>query len=181
MDAFALRRRTASRTRSKTGIPSTFVPALPGVTPATTLVPNSRIARVWNWPWWPVIPWTTTLAFFVRRTAMSPASRFHFDRELRGVLDRLRRMGSNRPEDLFRRGLVHALDAGDDGNRGMRILESLLDAGRDRVGLRDPAEDVHEDHRGVRFDQEFECLFDLLRIVGASQVEAHAASSAFHA
>ena len=50
MEAFARLRCTASRTLSKTGTPSTFDPPLPGVTPATTFVPKSIIARVWNWP-----------------------------------------------------------------------------------------------------------------------------------
>ena len=50
IDAFAFRFRTASATRSNTGTPSTLVPAFPGVTPATTFVPKSSIARVWNWP-----------------------------------------------------------------------------------------------------------------------------------
>jgi hypothetical protein len=39
MDVFAPVVRTASATVSNTGMPSTSCPALPGVTPATTLVP----------------------------------------------------------------------------------------------------------------------------------------------
>ena len=36
---------TASATESKTGIPSTSCPPLPGVTPATTFVPYARLRR----------------------------------------------------------------------------------------------------------------------------------------
>src|SRR3989454_11274610 len=98
MDAFALLRRTASSTASKTGTPSTFWPPLPGVTPATTFVPKSSIARVWNWPWWPVIPWTTTRLFFVQRTDSLGAPRFDFDRELGGFLHGLRGIRADRAE-----------------------------------------------------------------------------------
>ncbi len=42
-EAFAPVFSTASRTASKTGTPSTTVPAFPGVTPATTWLPNSFI------------------------------------------------------------------------------------------------------------------------------------------
>ena len=41
---------TASATVSKTGIPSTSSPPLPGVTPATTFVPYARLRSVWNEP-----------------------------------------------------------------------------------------------------------------------------------
>jgi hypothetical protein len=46
-----------------TGTPSTRVPAFPGVTPATTLVPYSFMARVCWVPWCPVMPWTITRVF----------------------------------------------------------------------------------------------------------------------
>ncbi len=49
----------ASSTESKTGIPSTFWPPLPGVTPATTWVPYSRQPRAWKRPSVPVMPCTT--------------------------------------------------------------------------------------------------------------------------
>jgi hypothetical protein len=42
---------TASSTVSNTGTPWTCVPPLPGVTPATTRVPNSSMRAVWNSPW----------------------------------------------------------------------------------------------------------------------------------
>src|SRR5437899_892499 len=119
------------------------------------------------------MPWTTTRAFFVRRTAKSGASRLQLDRKFRGLLDGLRRLAADGPENLLRRGFVYAFDACDDRDGRMHL------AHRDRVRLRNPAENIHEDHGRVRLDEELEGLFDLLRIVGASKVEEHAASSAF--
>src|SRR2546430_7544940 len=181
IDAFACRRRTASRTLSKTGTPSTLVPALPGVTPATTFVPKSRIARVWNWPWWPVMPWTTTRAFFVRRTATSGASRLHLHREIGRFFDRLGGLRADRPQDLLRGRLVHTLDPRNDRDVRVHLVDRLLHARRDRVGLRDASEDVHEDDGRTRLEQEFESLFDLRRIVRPAEVEEHAAPSALQA
>ena len=54
---------TASCGVLNTGTPSTLWPPLPGVTPATTLVPYSRISRVRTLPSRPVIPCTTTRFF----------------------------------------------------------------------------------------------------------------------
>ena len=51
---------TASCGESNTGTPSTVCPPLPGVTPATTFVPYSRIKRVRAWPSRPVMPCTRT-------------------------------------------------------------------------------------------------------------------------
>ena len=59
----------ASATVSKTGVPSTESPPLPGVTPATTLVPYARLRSVWNAPSLPVIPWTTSRVFSSTRMA----------------------------------------------------------------------------------------------------------------
>ena len=58
---FAPVSRTASAIVSNTGTrPSSAVwPPLPGVTPATIVVPYSSIAREWNSPSRPVMPWTT--------------------------------------------------------------------------------------------------------------------------
>ena len=56
---FASVSRTAPATESKTGMPSTSCPPLPGVTPATTFVPCERLRRPWKRPSEPVSPWTT--------------------------------------------------------------------------------------------------------------------------
>src|SRR5205823_11403343 len=112
-------------------------------------VPKSSIARVWNWPSWPVMPCTTTRAFFVRRTARLETSRLDSHREFGGFLDRFRGMRPYGPQDLFRDGFVHSLDPGHDGHLGVHLVDRLLHARRDRVRLRDPAEDVHEDHGRV--------------------------------
>src|SRR5437870_5568965 len=177
IDAFALLRRTASSTASKTGTPSTFWPPLPGVTPATTFVPKSSIARVWNWPWWPVIPWTTTRLFRVRRTAVSSAPVGDLHREFRRLFDRLRGIHADVAQDLFRLVLVHALDPRDDGHVCVHDLEGLLDANGDGIGFRDAAEDVEQDCRRLGLQQDLECFRDLPRVVRTAEVEEGAASA----
>ncbi len=53
--------------------PSSAVwPPLPGVTPATMLVPYSSIARAWNSPSRPVMPWTTRRVSRPTRMLMPP-------------------------------------------------------------------------------------------------------------
>src|SRR5258705_4130465 len=62
----------ASQTVSNTGtFPSNIWPPLPGVTPATTLVPYSMQLLAWNAPELPVIPWTRSLGFRSTRIDMS--------------------------------------------------------------------------------------------------------------
>src|SRR2546427_6121216 len=125
------------------------------------------------------MPWTTTRAFFVRRTANSGAPRFELHRKFGGLLDRLRGVAANGPEDFLRRGFVHALDPCDDRDLRLHLLESLFHTGRDRVRLRDPAKDIHQDHRRARLDEELEGLFDFRRIIGPSEIQKYAALSAF--
>jgi hypothetical protein len=56
-DVFAPVAATASATVSKIGTsPSKRWPPLPGVTPATTLVPYARFRSAWNVPSRPVMP-----------------------------------------------------------------------------------------------------------------------------
>src|SRR5438128_2727078 len=181
MEAFARLRCTASRTLSKTGTPSTFVPPLPGVTPATTFVPKSIIARVWNCPWWPVIPWTRTRLFFVRRTDSLCAPRFDFDRELGGFLHGLRGIRADGAEHLLRLGFVHPFDPCDDGDLRVHLLERLLHSERHGIRFRDPAEDVQQDDGGVRLNQELECLLDSRRVVRPAEVQERPTLSAFQA
>src|SRR6266581_3040328 len=179
IEALARLRWTASRTPSKTGTPSTFVPPLPGVTPATTFVPKSSIARVWNWPWWPVIPWTTTRLFFVRSTAISGGSSSRLDREFRGLFDRLGREHPDTSEDLLRLVLIHSLDPSDDRDLRVHDVDRLLHPEGHRVRFRDPPEDVEQDRRGLRLQEQLERLCDFRRIVGTAEVEECAAFPAF--
>ena len=58
---------TASATVLNTGRSRCVVPPLPGLVPATTVVPSSFICSVWNEPSRPVIPWTTTFVVPSRR------------------------------------------------------------------------------------------------------------------
>ena len=62
---------TAWRTVSKTGTPATVWPPLPGVTPATMLVPYSIICRAWNSPSRPVMPWTMSRVSLLTRMLIS--------------------------------------------------------------------------------------------------------------
>src|SRR6186997_3300767 len=64
---------TASATELKTGMPSTSVPPLPGVTPATTCVPYALLRSPWYLPWPPVRPCTMTLVSLLTKMAMSVA------------------------------------------------------------------------------------------------------------
>src|SRR5438105_13982736 len=121
------------------------------------------------------MPWTTTRAFFVRRTATSGTSRLDAHREFRGFFDCLRGVRPNGPQDLFRGRFVHSLDPSDDGHFGVHLVDRLLHARRDRIRLRDPAEDVDQDYGRIRLDQEFEGLLDLRRIVRAAEVQEDAA------
>src|SRR3989441_5737837 len=181
IEAFARLRCTASRTLSKTGTPSTFVPPLPGVTPATTFVPKSIIARVWNCPWWPVIPWRSTRLFLVRRTASLGAPRLDFDRELGGFLHGLRRIHADRAEHLLRLGFIHPFDPCDDGDLRVHLLERLLNSERHGVRFRNPAEYVQQDDRRVRLDQELECPLDFRRVVRPAEVQERPPLSALQA
>src|SRR5919204_617503 len=70
----------ASATVSKTGMPSTSWPPLPGVTPATTCVPYRRLRSAWNEPSRPVAPCTTSrvslsTTIAIRTATSSPAGR----------------------------------------------------------------------------------------------------------
>src|SRR5436305_15029352 len=67
-EALAPVSRTACATVSNTGVPSNTVPPLPGVTPATTLVPYSFAPLVWNAPVLPEMPWTSRRVFLSTRT-----------------------------------------------------------------------------------------------------------------
>src|SRR6059058_210228 len=121
------------------------------------------------------MPCTTTRAFFVRRTARLETSRLDSHREFGGFLDRFRGMRPHGSQDLFRDGFVYSLDPGHAGHFGEHLVDRLLHARRDRVRLRDPAEDVDQDYGRIRLDQEFEGLLDLRRIVRAAEVQEDAA------
>src|SRR6266511_1796942 len=77
IEALAPVEETASATVSKTGIPSCVVPPLPGVTPATTRVPYSRLARAWNVPSRPVRPWTRRRVSLPTQMLMRPPEPGH--------------------------------------------------------------------------------------------------------
>ena len=67
---FAPVRVTAEATVSNTGIPSTFCPPFPGVTPATTFVPCERFRSPWKRPSEPVSPCTTSRVSVSTRIAI---------------------------------------------------------------------------------------------------------------
>ena len=69
--AFGRVSRAACASVSNTGtFSSNFCPPLPGVTPATTLVPYASICRAWKDPALPVMPWTTTRVSLFTRMLM---------------------------------------------------------------------------------------------------------------
>src|SRR5438445_4432187 len=158
-------------------MPWTRSPPFPGVTPATTFVPYSNIFSVWNWPWWPVMPWTMSFVSSSRRTAILGTSRPHLHRQLRGLLHRVRRR-TDPFEDFPRPVLVHALDPRDDGDVHLHLLERLLHSEGDGVCFRDPAEDVQKDHRWLRLQEDLERLLHLLRVVRPAEVEERSATPA---
>ena len=105
------------------GTPSTALPPLPGVTPATTLVPYSRMEAAWNEPSRPVIPWTMTRVFSPIRMLMPSPSpplppRPHRFGEVRGRLDAGRRRG------LPALGLIRADQANRERNGDAQLLRS---------------------------------------------------------
>jgi len=100
-DTSAAVARTASMALSKTGIetpasPSTVWPPLPGVTPATMFVPAAIMRRVCLVPSAPVMPWTSTLLFSVRKIAMALMPLW------RRVRRRVRRRGAPRCPSCLR-------------------------------------------------------------------------------
>ena len=68
METFAPVFETASLMVLKTGLSKCNDPPLPGVTPPTTLVPNSIIWPAWNVPSLPVNPCTITFELLFTRT-----------------------------------------------------------------------------------------------------------------
>src|SRR3989344_6688892 len=65
---------TASCTVSNRGMPRCFGPPLPGVTPATTLVPILMDSSAWKLPCWPVRPWMTTREDLLTKMLMGDSS-----------------------------------------------------------------------------------------------------------
>ena len=63
--------RTAwERVSNTSTLSSNFCPPLPGVTPATMLVPYASICLVWKEPALPVMPWTATRVSLLTRMLM---------------------------------------------------------------------------------------------------------------
>src|SRR4051794_2082819 len=149
----------ASATVPKTGtsVPSTStdVPAFFGFTPPTILVPEASMRLVCFMPSEPVMPWTMTLEFSVRKIAiLSPFSARvgQFGRAVRGAVhgvDLLHARQLRVHQDLAAQLGVVAVQAHDQrlgAGRRAQQLEGLHDAVGDRVAGGDAAEDVDE-HR----------------------------------
>src|SRR5262245_60315109 len=173
-DAFAPVATTASRTVSKSGIPSVSVAPLPGATPATTRVPYSSESLAWKSPMRPM-PWTRTCVCVPQRIAMLSARRpCRGDHSLGRLAQRLGGQevepgcGQDRPPRLRVRPLQ---------THHQRHLEGELLGGghhalRDQVAAHDAAEDVDEDRAHARVAQDqLEGLLHLLPVGPAAGVE----------
>src|SRR3954451_21329249 len=141
----------ASATEPKTGtdVPSTSTswPALRGLTPPTTCVPEASMRRVCFMPSEPVMPWTTTLLLSVRKIAMSlvPSSGALCGlgvRELGGLVGRAVHRADERHQRVVRlvqdpAPLGDVVPVEPDHQRLVRLvaqqLQCLHDAVRDRV------------------------------------------------
>src|SRR5687768_13762023 len=156
----------ASATVPKTGTEapskSTLWPALLGLTPPTMAVPEASIRWVCLRPSEPVMPWTMTLLFSLRKIDIclescreSGRSGGEFGGPARGAVHRVDHghegvvgVGEDLPALLD----VVAVEPDDQGLGRLvaEDLQGLDDAVRDRVAGGDPAEDVHEDALDVR-------------------------------
>src|SRR5436190_9254493 len=150
-EAFACVASTADATVSKMGMPWTSCPALPGVTPATTFVPYSRLRSEWKDPSFPVKPCTTTRVSSSMRIAIALGLPFH--RKRRGLFGRLEhRCRRNDPlvrrigENLAALLRIRPVEPNDDRNPRLHPPERFDDSRVDEVATRDAAEDVHQ-HR----------------------------------
>src|SRR3954447_15257368 len=152
----------ASATEPKTGTEapskSTLVPALLGFTPPTTAVPDASIRWVCLRPSEPVMPWTMTLLFSVRKIDMSDESCSKRGRlgggELGGAAgsavhrvhhghQRVGGLGEDPPT------LLHVVAVQPDDQRLAGLVAELAERCDDAVGDGvtggDPTEDVDED------------------------------------
>ena len=153
IEVFAPASATARATVSKTGIPSTSCPPLPGVTPATTLRPVPAVAERVERPLVPgdalddeARPLVDEDAHAVapaRSAASSAASSMFATRHD----PRVRRLREDPPPVLR----VRPVQAHDDRDPSLDSFQRLEDALRHQVAPGDPSEDVHEHdlHGGV--------------------------------
>src|SRR5829696_5963193 len=142
---------TAEATVLNTGMPSTSWPALPGVTPATTAVPYSRLRRAWKRPSRPVRPWTTSRVRSSMRMAM--LRHLPWSRPVRPPCGRRRAWWlpgrpartASRPEAPGppRRCAVQAHDQGD-LDLVAQAVQGVQDPLGDQVAAGDAAEDVDQ-------------------------------------
>src|SRR5512133_1139025 len=144
---------TASATVLKTGIPSMWMPPLPGVTPATMLAPYSRHCWVWNSPLRPVMPWTRIREFLLSSMDMSLSvsclkglSQHFYNSRCRitqvvSDLDIQPRF----LEEQFTVLDLAAVHADDDRQGAVDLAGRLNDAVGNHVAAHDAAEDVDKD------------------------------------
>src|SRR3954471_15003144 len=161
----------ASATEPKTGTEapskSTFWPALLGFTPPTTAVPEASIREVCLRPSEPVMPWTMTLLFSVRKIDISAVSCSRVPGRSGGELggaaggavhgvhhghQRVVRLGEDPP------ALLDVVAVQPDDQRLAGLVAELAQGGHDAVGDGvaggDPAEDVDEDALDGRVGQD---------------------------
>src|SRR6266540_4670418 len=164
IEALAPVEETASATVLKTGIPSWVVPPLPGVTPATTRVPYSRLASAWNVPSRPVRPWTRRRVSLPTQMLMGRSSH-GLDGLPRGVGEAVGRsdLQFRIPQDSLAFVHVGSFETDDDGRRKAHLFDGRDDALGDDVAAHDAAENVDQDRLYVLIrEDDPEGVLDLL-------------------
>src|SRR6266851_2363250 len=161
----------ACSTVSKIGIPSKFVPPLPGTTPPTIWVPYSLHARVWIWPVAPVIPCVRTRVFLLTSTLIL-LSRFHGAAGGVGHVSGGDYRDPRIPQNLFALIDVGPFHPDHQRDTEFDLARRIDDALREHVAQHDTAEDIHQ-HRfdPIVGEQDTERRRDFLRIGAAAHVE----------
>src|SRR5262245_43798438 len=165
--AFAPVFSTASMTVSNTGSPSTFSPALPGVTPPTICVPYSLQPFVWNAPALPVIPWQITRVDLSTSMLIGRSSFHCGDNFLRRIGQIIRR---RQLHAAFAQNFLPFLDLGTFQPNNKRHAEPHClarrdDGRRDRRATSDSAKDIDQNALHVRVGKNNpKCLSHLLLV-----------------
>src|SRR3989344_9628013 len=146
---------TASCTVSNRGMPRCFGPPLPGVTPATTLVPILMDSSAWKLPCWPVRPWMTTREDLFTKMLVGDGSAGGAHGHGRGIVEIVgsektqARLGQDGAPLFY----VGAGEAHHDGHFDVEFTHRAYDAFGHPVTAVDAGEDIDEHHLDVLVQQ----------------------------